>query len=490
MADDNEDQEQAPPPVATEAAPVPNNAPATGGMVLGGPLGVTMPSHTYGDTTTTPRVTDDYKRAAEAQGQAYQNEASAVQQDTDAKVLAAQGQADIYSQHLAQDQEYLRQRQIADAAATQRIEDKRRQAESDDRLARIAANPTSYWDDRTAGERTQARIGVWLGVLGGALGQSDHNVALDYLNKQIDKDTQNKAARAERLFKLAEHSTGALSDAYRQRAEDLGDKDAQRTVGWDIVAKQIQAATMASQVPEARAQGAQLLAQVQEKKETARAALQDKLTSTNVHEDKRTEAVTAASQPVQLKDTRGNEMGPVTPHAAPKLQQQIVGTDKLLDALHKAQAIEKSGVLARAIPAGLPFTDIGDQRVKAAAEVNDAWRALDPSGVRLTEKTRGLMGELTGAEGSAHVKDRSALLEATERAVKEDLRKNLAVQGVRTQPQFGTPKSPAPRQPQVRMSDADMARTARDRLRVNPNDKTAIDALDYLEKKAAANGTR
>jgi len=110
-------------------------------------------------------------------------------------VLSAQKQSDLYSGNLDKDQEYLRQRQIADDAATKRIEDQRRQSEYDERMARIAANPTSYWDDRTAGERTQARIGVWLGVLGGALKQSDNNVALDYLNKQIEIDTKNKAAR-------------------------------------------------------------------------------------------------------------------------------------------------------------------------------------------------------------------------------------------------------------------------------------------------------
>jgi len=55
-------------------------------------------------------------------------------------------------------------------------------------------------------------------------------------------------------MKLAEHSTGVLSEAYRQRAEDLADKDAQRKVGWDVVGKQVEAATMASQVPQAQAQ--------------------------------------------------------------------------------------------------------------------------------------------------------------------------------------------------------------------------------------------
>lgn len=251
------------------------------------------------NTTTTPIATPEYQRTIEEQRQAYQNEGQAIQQGTDAKVLSAQKQSDLYSGNLDKDQEYLRQRQIADDAATKRIEDQRRQSEYDERMARIAANPTSYWDDRTAGERTQARIGVWLGVLGGALKQSDNNVALDYLNKQIEIDTKNKAARAERLMKLAEHSTGVLSEAYRQRAEDLADKDAQRKVGWDVVGKQVEAATMASQVPQAQAQGAQLLAQVQAKGAEAEQAARAKIMATTTHEGQKvvtTQAISKAGE--------------------------------------------------------------------------------------------------------------------------------------------------------------------------------------------------
>jgi len=88
-------------------------------------------------------------------------------------------------------------------------------------------------------------------------------------------------------MKLAEHSTGVLSEAYRQRAEDLADKDAQRKVGWDIMGKQVEAATMASQVPQAQAQGAQLLAQVQAKGAEAEQAARAKIMATTTHEGRR-----------------------------------------------------------------------------------------------------------------------------------------------------------------------------------------------------------
>lgn len=219
------------------------------------------------------------------QGQmALQREKEGAQAETDAKVNVARQQAALYAGQADADQAYLHRRQELIDEHQKRLQAAHQTLQ--ERFERASQDPTNYWDDKSAEDKTWARIGIWMSAVGAGITGKD-NMALSYLNDQIKQDTARKQARAERLMKLAEQSRGALADAYRAKAEDLADVDAQHAAGLSVLANQAElyAKTMLPQELQTQGiqKGAQLDAAAAQRLQEAHAQLNAKIESQGAH---------------------------------------------------------------------------------------------------------------------------------------------------------------------------------------------------------------
>jgi hypothetical protein len=263
---------------------------------------------TYSPETTTTRVqeTPDWQKAVGRQEQSYTDLATATGAESAAKVSVAQQQADLYKAQAAKEAIYLREREARRAELNQRIQESHKVL--GERIAKASEEPTRYWDDKTSEQKSYARVGIILSALGAGI-TGGENKAISYINNEIDRDVKLKQARAERLMKLAEQSRGMLSDAYRQRADELADMDAQRAAGWDIVARQaeIMAKTM---VPvQMKAQGEAAVATIRQEAAKARLAAE---------ENRKTQVV---SQSAHTTTTEG--LGKAAGRAAPSANDVV-----------------------------------------------------------------------------------------------------------------------------------------------------------------------
>lgn len=256
-------------------------------MVIG-PMGqpvyptvaVTSPS----STTTRVKPTKGYMQSIEDQKAAAQAEEDAINYGVNVDTNIAAAQKGIFDSALVAEQARIKARADAMASWNTRIGEARKQL--DERIQQASAEPTSYWADRTEGERTQARIGSWLSAFGAAITGGD-NLALKKISENIERDIKVKQAKSERLFKLAEQSRGLLSDSYRAKAEELGDMDAQRAAAWQVVAKQMESVKLGFLPAEKRAEADQKIALVQQKAaenlQNAHEKLADKVASESGH---------------------------------------------------------------------------------------------------------------------------------------------------------------------------------------------------------------
>ena len=182
----------------------------------------------------------------------------------------------------ARDAAYNQELQRQQAAYEQRIRVAHADYDQRYQAAVEASKQTGYWDNKTAEQKATARMGIWLSAIGAGLSGGD-NKALAFINDQIKQDTALKAARAERMMKLAELSKGTLADAYRERAEQLSNTTLNHAALAKSIADQAESyvATMipAQQQAEARQKVAQLEADAASKLAEGHKELNTKIAS-------------------------------------------------------------------------------------------------------------------------------------------------------------------------------------------------------------------
>ena len=155
----------------------------------------------------------------------------------------------------AKDAAYMQERQRLAAEHDARVKQAHADYDQKYQQAVAAQKGGGDWDDKTAEQKANARMGIWLSAVGSGLSGGD-NKAIEYIKDQIKQDTASKAARAERMMKLAEMSKGALADAYKQRAEDLSNVDLNHAAMLKGITDQAEtyARTMLPQEQQAQAQ--------------------------------------------------------------------------------------------------------------------------------------------------------------------------------------------------------------------------------------------
>jgi hypothetical protein len=249
------------------------------------PLVENVQSYSPQSTTTRVAPTQQWRDSEKAVSQAAGDEITGVQNETAAKVQAARDEAAVMQPGVDADFRQQTDRITQQEEARQRIEEARQKVTQT--IAAASKEPTKFWDDRTADQRTYARIGVALGGLAQGLSGSKSNQVLDYLEREVDRDTTAKQARAEHLFKLADQSRGMLADAYRERAEDLSNADLNRAANWSIIQKQAETIAKSGMAGQLTAQSQQLIAQIQgktaEKIQAAENNLNTKTESQSAH---------------------------------------------------------------------------------------------------------------------------------------------------------------------------------------------------------------
>lgn len=286
--------------------------PATG-MPFMPNVQVTGPS----STTTRVRETPAYNEAVQRQEQAFSDQAAAEQAKTQAQIATAQQQAPLFQAEVERQKQILEAQQIARATHQARID--QAQTILNDRINR-AANQDDYFPPKQKDE-TWTRVGIMLSGLGSGM-SGQENLALKYIDQRIEREARERQRRSENLFKLADQAKGALADAYRARAEELGDYDAQRAAGWDVVQKQAEALAKSGLIPGIAAQGNEALAKIQG--EAAKARLQ-------AEENRKTQVVSQSGHTVTtmgLGNKGGSGMSAEAVTNAESFKQQAKALDE------------------------------------------------------------------------------------------------------------------------------------------------------------------
>ena len=366
MADDEQ-------PTGNTGAPVANLMPTPGMAPL-------TPSHTVtsGQTNVTSVKPSAGFLSGIRQGQmASQQEQDAAATGNEAQVQLARQQAALYQGQAATDEQYLRERQALRAEHEQRLRDAH--ADLDQRIQAASQDPTSFWDDRSSSDRILARIGVFLGAIGGSV-TGGGNKALDYLNSQITADTEAKQKRGEKLMKLAETSKGLLADAYRQRAEDLQDVDAQHAAGLQMISNQAETYAKTMLPTELQAQGMQKVAQLKQaaamKLQEAHEKLNTRIESQGGHTTDVT-ALNAANQPHVLYDPGTGKPILQAPQATvAKLEKKTAEEGEFSAAAQAhAQVLDKASPLDRMLAnhPDLPQTEASKELLRTRGLANEAY---------------------------------------------------------------------------------------------------------------------
>lgn len=512
------DNDQALGPVAQQGAATPLYGPM--GQVLPGPtIAVTSPS----SSTTRVKPTAGYMQSIEDQKAAMGAEASALD-------VAARAEADAaFQQKLVFDQE-LQNEKTRQAARAQAIADWNKrigeaQKQLSDRIEKASADPTGYWEDRTEGERTRARIGVWLSAFGAGITGGD-NLAIKTINDNIERDLKIKQAKSEKMFRLAEQSRGLLSDAYRQKAEELGDMDAQRTAAWQNVAKEMESIKLGFLPAQKRSEADQKIALVSQKAaqslQDANKNLETRVTSESGH--------TTTTMPMNGgKDSRPRTSNDVQnfsmmeslgeigrrqlelmqdPSAVPtpEMMREYEQNENIL--INRAEKEQEGGApsvfwskVLRALPDWMPGSIPKQAYPKGANPKqreymdNDAvlghFRAQKLGGQTAVANARTLHTIMAPAKGMGGENQADAVRKSAQQAKEfvdaAQRASEISVAGEREaklHPEVRAERSATPAAtsaPTPAMTPLQMAKMARARLSVDPNDKTAIEVLKHLE---------
>ena len=99
------------------------------------------------------------------------------------------------------------------------------QTEYDNAVSDLGANvvdPKRYWKNKDAGDKILASIGIMLGALGGTLSGSNDNIALDLINREIDRDINAQMNE----YQKKKDSVSALNTKWGQIQQRLGSEEA------------------------------------------------------------------------------------------------------------------------------------------------------------------------------------------------------------------------------------------------------------------------
>lgn len=118
-------------------------------------------------------------------------------------------------------------------------------------------DPHQYWNSKDSHSKTQAIIGMALAGIGQGLQGSDHNVAIDMINKQIDRDIAAQKANMDQKNNLFKHNLE------RTRNEDEAYAITRNQMA-GMSAAQLQLAAAKSGDPMATARAQQTLGQLQQ----------------------------------------------------------------------------------------------------------------------------------------------------------------------------------------------------------------------------------
>lgn len=178
---------------------------------------------------------------------AYKNDVSGIN-----KEAKAQGELGKAEARVLQDAEVQRQTAFTDFQnATKKNQTDRQLIQEELKNGQI--DPGHYWGSLSTPAKISTSIGLLLSGIGSGLGHTE-NMAMQYLNKQIDNDINAQKAnlgKKENLLSANLKEYGNLRDAY----------EATRIQQNDTVINQLKAAAATAQDPLAKARAQQLIAQ-------------------------------------------------------------------------------------------------------------------------------------------------------------------------------------------------------------------------------------
>jgi len=477
MADKAEAETEEPEPQqepAPDGQAIPGGVPGGGGYVqnmFGVPV---QPSKTEGSSREQMQETPAMKADRAAIAQAGGDQATAEMEK--AKIAAtAQESANVLGAddaHAAWQHNI--DRQAAASALQERIDQARQTYQ--ERLEKAAAEPTSFWDDRTAGERTTARIGVWLSAFGAGISGGD-NQAIKNINQQIEQDLKVKQARSERLFKLADLSSGMLADAYRARAEELGDMDAQRAAAHQVVLMQMEqiknGVLPQTMVKEAEGKIAAWQQKTAESLRTGDQAVAEHVTK---HSSTTIPLAGKAAAPAPIINaTTGAVEGAAAPADAAAINKQNATTAELLGAIGDAKKILKENPNAHMFPReGFASTEASRALGQVEKRIGLAQTAAASTQGRWSPEKQRMMGAMAGAMGKASLHSPLPLLEQAAKVAQEQQQRTYNVHASGAIAPKVAPSSaataPAPQTPSTQRAAIKAA------LSANPNDPKAKQA--------------
>jgi len=356
---------------------------------------------------STPIATKGYREGIDREQASFveQEKAISAQLELDQKI-AAQKMAQVPQQAEA-DQAYLQHRQQLQAEHDARIARARAQHDQLFQRAVDSADQGDYWHDKTAEQKTMARIAVWLG----AFGNGPDNKAVSYIDDQIKQDAAMKAAKAERFYKLADMSKGALSDAYRQRAEELSNEDLNYAAGLKVAANYAErfAQTMLPQQQQIAAQAK--IAKLHQDAGKALQTSEEKLNATATSHSESGSTTTqlpiaAGAKPVL--DKNGQPIGYAPGEQAKKVQAELDAQQKLDDAMaHESEVQAKHrGSIGGKLAIGLSelglHTEAGEEIGAAHAQTRAAVPAALGIPPRMSQEQKNLVEEFAPGGGVFH----------------------------------------------------------------------------------------
>jgi len=172
--------------------------------------------------------------ANEQMNQGFREQQAGLQADTDvAKKLgvgregiARQGEA-MYTQQLMKQQDFI---QRMGAESNKRMNDYQQMV---DRFAHMRVDPSSYWANKDAGHQALG----YLGILVSGLSGSEHNMAMEGIQKNIDRDIDAQKAN----IGNAQHAAAGYHNLYEMNMGALKDESAARAATSAMIKDQLAA---------------------------------------------------------------------------------------------------------------------------------------------------------------------------------------------------------------------------------------------------------
>lgn len=242
------------PPVAQMAQPAP--------VAPQPPMALQAKKETQTATEQKKFRPEDERKAHEATAALVDS----VKAQATAAIAQAENQAAMLDAHTAELQDQSAKMQANEAAR----QAKTQQYQSDlDKVTReysgLEVDPNHYFGSMSTGNKIMAGVALAMGAIGAGMGNTGRNVALDVVEKAIDRDIDAQKANIATKGRAVELKRGAYSDylqaAGNERAAELAEKNRQL----EIFKNRLDAQAQASQSPIIQANAQNTIAQIQQK---------------------------------------------------------------------------------------------------------------------------------------------------------------------------------------------------------------------------------